>query len=158
MRFRQSREDQEAVAITRLVDQSASGGEPAESREWAEHPEIRGQVEAERRVARELRDGGPEAPDRLVRAVENKVREAYGPEAGRPRRARTARPARGTRPAIAPGGLAVVIAAIVTAAVGIGGAGARPSIPAAASLAFAPSIDPRRRRGARRCSTPPTAA
>ncbi|HTU87098.1 MAG TPA: hypothetical protein VMF57_16085 [Solirubrobacteraceae bacterium] len=129
MRFRQSPEDQEAVKITRLVDQPASGGEP---------PEIQRQVAAERRVARELRDGGPAVPDRLVHAVEAKVREAYGTDA---RRARTRR-ATGWRPAVAAGGLAVVIAALVIAAVGVGGGGARPSMTAAASLAFAPSTGP----------------
>jgi hypothetical protein len=144
MGFRQSPEDERAAAITRLVDAQASGAEPEpkpppQARPWAEQPEIRQEVAAERRVARELRDGGPQVPDRLVRAVEAKVREAYGSE---PARARRSRPLTrtGWRPAIAVGGLAVLVAAIVIAAVGVGGSG--PSIPTAAKLAFAPSTGP----------------
>jgi hypothetical protein len=144
MGFRQSPEDERAAAITRLVDARASGAEPEpksppEARDWADQPEIRQEIAAERRVARELRDGGPPVPDRLVRAVEAKVREAYGSE---PARAKRRRPTRGTswRPAIAVGGLAVLVAAIVIAAVGVGGSG--PSIPTAAKLAFAPSTGP----------------
>jgi hypothetical protein len=134
MRFRQPPEDQEAIDITRLVDEP---GEPAAT---ADRPELRRQVEAERRVARELRTEGPAVPDRLVSAIEAKVREAYGPgtetertQAKRPRAALS-----GWRPAVAVGGLAVVVAAIVIA-VAAGGGSTKPSIPAAASLAFAPS-------------------
>ena len=46
------------------------------------------------------------------------------------------------RPAIAVTGLAVICAAIVIAVAGTGGGGSGPSIPAAASLAFAPSVGP----------------
>jgi hypothetical protein len=129
MRFRQSPEDQEAAAITRLVDQPAGGAEP---------PELGHQVAAERRVARELRGGGPAVPDRLVRSVQAKVDQAYGSKAGRAKSTWTA----GWRPAVAAGGLAVLIAAIAITAVGVGGGGARPSMTAAASLAFAPSTGP----------------
>jgi hypothetical protein len=123
-------EDQEAMEITRLVDDPASGDE---------RPEIRAQVESQRRVARELRAGGPEVPDRLVNSVEAKVRKAYGPVAARPRRRYLASGA-AWRPAVAVGGLAAVVAVIVIAAVGAGGSG--PSIPAAAALAFRPSTGP----------------
>ena len=138
MRFRQTPEDQEAIEITRLVDEHA---EPAAGEAG---PDLRRQVEAERRVARELRTEGPAVPDRLVSAIEAKVREAYGPQtATAPRRNKRPRSAlTGWRPAIAVGGLAVVIAAIVIVAVGSGGGTNGPSIPAAASLAFAPSTGP----------------
>lgn len=129
MRLRPTPEDQQAIEITRLVDEPASG---------AGRPEIRGQVESQRRVARELRAGGPEVPDRLIRAVEAKVRDAYGPGAGRSRRSRGSGVT--WRPAIAVAGLAAVCAAIVVATVGLGGSG--PSIPAAAALAFKPSTGP----------------
>jgi Trm5-related predicted tRNA methylase len=80
MRFRQTPEDQEAIEITRLVD------EPGESSATGDRPELRRQVEAERRVARELRTEGPAVPDRLVSAIEAKVREAYGPQTETARR------------------------------------------------------------------------
>jgi len=132
-------DDQEAVEITRLVDAAPAGPEPAPGDAWAERPEIRRLVAAERRVARELRGGGPAAPDRLIAAVEAKVRDAYGPASGRARRGRLGVGGGGWRPAVAVGGLAAVCAAIVIAAVGGGGG---PSIPAAAALAFAPSTGP----------------
>jgi hypothetical protein len=138
MRFRPTPEDQEAIEITRLVD------EPGEPAAWADRPDLGRQVEAERRVARELRTEGPPVPDRLVSAIEAKVRTAYGPkteteraQAKRPRAALT-----GWRPALALGGLAVLVAAVVIVAVGAGSGSTKPNIPAAASLAFAPSTGP----------------
>lgn len=136
MRFRQTPEDQEAIEITRLVD------EPGEPVARADRPELRRQVESERRVARELRTEGPAVPDRLLSAIEAKVRDAYGPEAGRHQIKRPRPALTGWRPALAAGGLAVVVAAIVIVAIGAGGGTAKPSIPAAASLAFAPSTGP----------------
>jgi hypothetical protein len=130
MRFRQSPEDQKAAAITRVVGDPQA--EPS--------PELRRQVAAERRVASELRTGGPAVPDRLVKSVHAKVRERYGPDADRHHRTWSAA-SFGWRPALAVGGLAVVCAAIVIAAVGVGGS-SNPSIPAAAHLAFAPSTGP----------------
>jgi hypothetical protein len=142
MRFRQPPEDQEAQAITRLVDEPASGAEPSQGPDWADRPEIRRQVESQRRVARELRAGGPEVPDRLVSAIEAKVRDAYGPGAkratGRPRH-RSLLTGAAWRPAVAVAGVAAVCAAIVIVTVG-GSSG--PSIPAAAALAFKPSTGP----------------
>jgi len=139
MRFRQSPEDQEAAEITRLVDEPDSAA-PA----GADRPEIRRQVEAERRVARELREGGPAVPDALVSAIEAKVREAYGSGAVRSRsraRRRLLAAGGGWRPAVAVAGLAAVCAVIVVAAVGVGSSSG-PSIPKAAALAFAPSTGP----------------
>jgi hypothetical protein len=137
MRFSQPPEDQDAIEITRLVDRP---GEPAA---MADQPDLRRQVEAERRVARELRTEGPAVPDQLLRTIEAKVRAAYGPqtetERAQAKRPRTA--LGGWRPALAVGALAVVVAAIVIA-VGAGGGSTKPSIPAAASLAFAPSTGP----------------
>jgi hypothetical protein len=129
MRFRKpGDEDQEAVEITRLVDGPPGGSES----------EL---IAAERRVARELRTGGPTAPDRLMSAIEAKVRDAYGPASAPARRRGRLGAGAGWRPAAALGGLAAACAAIVILAVGVGG-GARPSIPAAAALAFAPSTGP----------------
>jgi hypothetical protein len=124
MRFRQSPEEEQDAAITRLVDDPAAE---------ADGPEIRRQVAAQRRVATELRTGGPTPPDRLISSVEAKVRATYGPkQAGRRRR---------WLPVAAAAGIAVVAAAIVIAAVG-GGSSSGPSIPAAAQLAFSSSTGP----------------
>ena len=136
MRFRPSPEEQQATQITRLVDDPAADPSSSTGDAWADRPEIRRQIASQRRVAQELRAGGPDVPDQLISAVEAKVREAYGPQPARSRRA----PA-GWRPAVAVAGLAAVCAAIVIAAVGVVGGG-RPSIPAAAELAFAPSTGP----------------
>ena len=121
MRIRQSQEDQEAAAITRLVDDPSAE---------ADRPEIRRQVAAERRVAEELRAGGPTPPDRLITSVEAKRHQAYGSKQARRRNT--------WLPVAAAAGLAVVAAVVVIAAVG-GGGSKGPSIPAAAQLAFAPS-------------------
>lgn len=134
MRFRQSPEDQQAEAITRLVDDAAV--ETGASEAWADRPEVHREVAAQRQVVRVLRTGGPAMPDRLVQTVGAKVDEAYGPEPPRPRRARA-----GWWPAVAAAGLAAVCAAIVIA-VGVGGGSSSPSIPSAAALAFSPSTGP----------------
>lgn len=141
MRFRQSPEEQEEQAITRLVDEPVRSHKPADTGEWADRPEIRHQVAAERRVADQLRTGGPAVPDGLLHSIDAKVREAYGPAAPRPRRSRMASGSP-WRPAVALGGLAAVCAAIVIVAIGIGGGSSGPSIPTAAALAFAPSTGP----------------
>lgn len=125
MKFRQSPEEQEAAAITRLVDGRAAD---------AERPELRRRVAAQRRVSDQLRTGGPAPPDRLISSVQAKVREAYGPRPARPGRRRLA--------VAAVAGLAAVCAAIVIVAVGVGGGSGAPNIPAAASLAFSPATGP----------------
>lgn len=129
MRFRHTPEDQEAAHITRLVDDPAADASSAEL-----GPEVQRLLAGQRRIARELRAGGPEVPDRLVSAVEAKVRQRYGTHPSRPKRAAWLT---GWRPAVAVGGLAVIVAAIVIAAVGTGGSG--PTIPAAAQLAYSPA-------------------
>jgi hypothetical protein len=136
-------DDQEAQAITRLVDDPRGEGDQAEAMAgaFADRPEIRRQVESERRVAAALRAGGPAPSDRLVRAVETKIRERYGEPAQEP--GRSGRAARSSwRPAVAVAGLAAVCAAVVIGVVAVGGGGSGPSIPAAAALAFAPSTGP----------------
>lgn len=125
MRFQQSPEEKEAQAITRLVDAPAAGSD------------ISPDVAAERRVADALRSGGPEVPDRLVRSIDAKVRDAYGDAAPRARRRGPA-----SRPAIALTGVAAICAAIVVAIIGVGGGSSGPSIPTAAALAFARSTGP----------------
>ncbi len=137
----QSPEEHEARAITRLVDAPQADVGTAPEREWAARPEVRRQIESERRVARELRTGGPVAPDRLVRSVKDNVRERYGADADRPRRPRlTSGPS--SRPAVALAGIAAICAAVVIGVVGLGGGSSSPTIPAAAGLAFAPSTGP----------------
>jgi hypothetical protein len=141
MRFRRPPEDQEAVAITRLVDApEAVDAESTDASAWTDRPETRRQIASQRRVAEELRTGGPEVPGRLVSSVEAKVRKAYGPGAARPRRGSLLWGSRWGS-AVAVGGLAAVCAAVVIA-VSLGGGGNRPNIPAAARLAFAPSTGP----------------
>lgn len=123
MRFRQSPEERQDAAITRLVDDPSAD---------PDRPEIRRQVAAERRVSHALRVGGPTPPDRLLGSVQARVRDTYG--SSPPRRRRV------WLPAAAVTGLAAVCAAIVIAVVGIGGSG--PSIPDAASLAFSSPTGP----------------
>jgi hypothetical protein len=131
MGFRHSPEEQQDAAITRVVDDPQA--EPS--------PELRGQVAAERRVASELRTGGPAVPDRLAKSIDAKVRERYGAEPP-PRRRSWSAAGLGWRPAVAVAATAAVCAAIVVAVVGVGGGSSGPSIPAAAELAFAPSTGP----------------
>jgi len=139
-------DDQEAQAITRLVDGPCAEADHAEAGPGAlaDRPEIRRQVEAERGVAAALRTGGPAPPDRLVRAIETKVRDRYGEPVQRSGRSGRSGRAAGAswRPAVALAGLAAVCAAVVIGIVGVGGGGSGPSIPAAAALAFAPSTAP----------------
>jgi hypothetical protein len=147
MASKPSPEEQEAQAITRLVDAREADGETAAG-DWASRPEIRRQVEAQRHVSDELRTGGPAVPDRLVRSVQDKVHERYGAEAGGARRRglisgpswRVSGPS--WRPAVAVAGVAAICAAVVIGVVGIGGSSTGPTIPAAAELAFAPSTGP----------------
>ncbi len=139
MRFRQPPEQNEEQAITRLVDAPATGAQPVQGGGWADRPEIRRQVAAQRHVADQLRRGGPAVPDRLVHSIDAKVRDAYGE--GAPRPGRLLAVGSRWRPAIALGGLAAVCAAVVVAVVGVGGSGG-PSIPAAAALAFERSTGP----------------
>ena len=134
-------DDQQAQAITRLVDDRRGEEDQAAAAAFASRPEIRRQVDSERRVAAALRTDGPAPPDRLVRAVETKIRQRYGEPAqgsGRPGRA----PRSSWRPAVAVAGLAAVCAAVVIGIVAVGGGSSGPSIPAAAALAFAPSTGP----------------
>jgi hypothetical protein len=139
MRFRHSPNDDEAAAITRLVDAAAS--EPETVGPWAGRPEIRRQIAAERHVAQELRGGGPAVPDRLVRAVEAKRREAYGSQAGPGRRPWLSSVA-GWRPLPVVAGLAAACLAAVIFVVASGGSSTGPSIPAAAALVSSPSTGP----------------
>lgn len=134
-------EEHEAIAISRLVDDPSAGAETSDAAAWGDRPDIRRQVESQRRVSRELRAGGPAAPDRLVRTVQDKVRERYGADAEAPRR-RGLASRLSWRPAVAVTAVAALCAAAVIGIVGIGGGGSGPSIPAAAGLAFARSTGP----------------
>lgn len=139
MRFTPKSEKQQAEAITRLVDESLSEAERPAVDEWArQRPEVKRQVESERRVARELRTGGPPAPDRLVEAVQARFE---GSDQSRPRRALPGwlGSAPTWQPAVAGAGLLALCALVAILAFGIGTGAGAPSIPAAARLAFAPS-------------------
>jgi hypothetical protein len=141
MAFTPKSEEAQAHAVTRLVDGSLSDAERPAIDAWAsQRAEVTGQVESHRRVARELRTGGPEVPERLVAAVEARIRAANGSRGSR-------RPgwlvsASKWRPAAAVGALAAVSAVVVLLAGGIGGGHSAPSIAAAARLAFAPATGP----------------
>lgn len=139
MRFRHSSNEDEAAAITRLVD--GAGAAPETAGPWADRPEIRRQIAAERHVAQELRGGGPAVPDRLVRAVEAKRSEAYGSHARPGRRPRLSSVA-GWRPVPIVAGLAAACLALVIFVVASGGSSTGPSIPAAAALVSSPSTGP----------------
>jgi hypothetical protein len=130
-------EEHEAIEITRLVDDRSVDVE-ADAGDLAARPEFRRQIESQRRVSDALSAAGPAVPDRLVRAVEAKVEDRYGRAAAGSRRGLLSGPA--WRPAVAVAGLAVICAAVVIAVAGTGGGSSEPSIPAAASLAFAPSV------------------
>jgi hypothetical protein len=142
MRFRHSPDEDEAAAITRLVDAPATEPETETVGPWADRPEIRRQIAAERHVAQELRGGGPVVPDRLVRAVEAKRREAYGSHAGPGRRPWLSSSVAGWRPLPIVAGLAAACLALVVVVVATGGSSTGPSIPAAAALVSSPSTGP----------------
>jgi len=134
-------EEDEAIAITRLVDDPSAGVEPEGAGAWTDRPEIRRQVESQRRVSQALGTGGPAVPDRLVRTVQGKVRDRYGADADAPRRGMLASGS-SWRPAVAVTAVAALCAAVVIGIVGLSGGSSGPSIPAAAGLAFAPSTGP----------------
>jgi hypothetical protein len=127
MGMTESSDERRAREITRLVDAGPSGDPVAD-------PQVRRQVESQRRVADGLRAGGPPLPDHLEASVRTRVQKAYGP------RVRSSRPA-AWRPGLAVA-VAAACAALVLVVVGIGGGGPAPSIPAAARLADAPSTSP----------------
>jgi hypothetical protein len=141
MRFRHSPSEDEAAAITRLVDAPAAEGETVGAGPWTDRPEIRSQIVSQRHVSQELRAGGPAVPDRLLRAVETKRREAYGSDARAARRSWLSSVS-GWGPAPIVAGLAAACLAAVIVVVGIGGGSAGPNISAAAALAFSPSTGP----------------
>src|SRR5271154_5044770 len=125
MRSKRTLEEQEAQAITRLVDARHSDGGTGKDGGFAARPEVRRQVEAQRRVSRELRDGGPAVPDRLLLSVRDKGRERHGAGAESPRRRLTSG---SWRPRVAVSAVAALCAAVVIGVVGIGGGTSRPSI------------------------------
>jgi hypothetical protein len=138
MPFDPKAEEDEAQAITRLVDDTLSAAERPAIEAWAnERPDVNRQIADQRRVADALSHGGPEPPARLVAAVRDRV------QASDQRRTRLSLPAwLGSRPTLRPvlGGAALVAICAVVAVVIVGVVGtSSPSIPAAAKLAFAPS-------------------
>jgi hypothetical protein len=138
MPFDPTAEEDQAQAITRLVDNTLSDAERPAIEAWAsEHPEIKQQIATERGVADALSHGGPEPPARLVGAVRDRVR------ASERRKTRLTVPAwlgnLTRRPAFAGAALVAVCAVVAIVVVGVVSGTNSPSIPAAAKLAFAPS-------------------
>lgn len=141
MAFTPESEEAQAQAVTRLVDGSLSDAERSAIDAWAiQRPEVRRQVESHRRVVHELRTGGPDVPERLVGAVEARIRAANGSRRGwRPGWLVSASK---WRPAVAVAAVAAASAVVVLVVGGIGGSHPAPSIAAAARLAFAPATGP----------------
>ncbi|MBV8942761.1 MAG: hypothetical protein JO240_13620 [Solirubrobacterales bacterium] len=138
MPFEPRTDEDQARAVTRLVDDSLSAKERPEVEAWAdERPEIRRQVAAQRAVANALSSGGPPVPERLVATVRQRVGGAGQVSPRRPFTRLSLGPA--WVPAAGGAALAAVCALVVVLIVGGAGAGRRPSITAAANLAFAPS-------------------
>jgi hypothetical protein len=139
MPFDPKAEEDQAEAITRLVDNTLSAAERPAIEAWAnERPDIRRQVTDQRGVADALSRGGPEPPERLVGAVRDRV------QASGQRHTRITLPAwlslkPGWRPAVGGAALAAVCAVVALVIVGVVSGTSSPSIPAAAKLAFAPS-------------------
>lgn len=139
MPFDPTAEEDQAQAITRLVDGSLTAAERPAVEEWAnDRPEVSRQIAEQRAVAHALRHGGPEPSERLVATVRDRVRAS---ERRQPRRNLTAWLGSKTtrRPALAGAALAAVCAVVALVIVGIIPGANSPSIPAAAKLAFAPS-------------------
>jgi hypothetical protein len=142
MGFSPQSEDEQAQALTRIVDGTLSDGERSAVEEWASRqPRLGRELASQRRVAQKLRTGGPVVPQRLVAAV-----EARAAASGRSPRRRSPRgqPAFGfrLRPAIAGAALVALAAVAVGLVVGIGSNSSSPTIPAAARLAFASPTQP----------------
>lgn len=134
-------EQEQAHAITRLVDDSLDDAERAAVEEWAnQRPEIRRQVALQRRVAQELRSGGPAVPDGLLETVQARPRAPARPVARRSTDWRRA-PWLRRRSAVGAAGVLALAAVVVGLVIGIS-AGSSPSIPGAAKLAFAPATQP----------------
>lgn len=139
MPFDPKSDEDQARAITRLVDNSLSDAERPAIEEWAsKRPDIARQVAVQRQVAAALSHGGPEPPARLLTGVRDRVR------ASDRRQGRSTLPAwlgsnSTLRPALGGAALAAVCAVVALVIVGIVPGAGSPSIPAAAKLAFAPS-------------------
>jgi hypothetical protein len=135
-------EEDKARAITRLVDGTASESERAALEAWAAgQPEVGREVEQQRRVARELRTGGPPIPPGLL----NHVGERAGIADRHELPVKQARPGlsiSGRRAGLAVAAAVIALVAVVAIAANPFGGGAGPSIDAAAQLAFAPSRSP----------------
>jgi len=137
MQYSPRSEEDKARAITSLVDGTASDSERAALEEWAgRNPEIAREVEKQRHVAHELRTSGPPIPPRLLAHLQERN------AAGRREAADAPTPRRwlaGWRAGAVAAAAVVVAAVVVVLATKPFSGAARPSIPAAAQLAFAPS-------------------
>lgn len=139
MPFTPSSDDQAAEAITRLVDGTLADAERDEVTAWAAaQPDVQRQVVAQRHVAHELATGGPAVPDRLLDAVERRVAARTGAARSRADRPRRTASFGWRLPSLGVGALAAAAAVAIVIAVS-GGASARPSINAAAKLAYVPA-------------------
>jgi hypothetical protein len=142
MAFKPRSDDERARAITRLVDDSLGDIDRGGVEAWAaQTPEVGREVARQRRVARDLRIGGPDVPERLLDAIQTRVRTAVQPGAqrSRPRRRLVGS---GWRPAVAATGLLALATIAVVLAITTSSGPGTPTIPAAAKLAFAPATQP----------------
>ena len=122
--------EEQAQLVTRLVDGAVGEGEREEAeRILRAEPELAAEVERQRRVAQALATAGPDPPERLVAHVRRRVEGEPAPRV------------RWTARVAVAGALAAAAVAIVVILT-TGSSGGRPSIPAAARLAYAPSTGP----------------
>jgi anti-sigma factor RsiW len=133
-------DEDEAQAITRLVDGTLGSTERQALEQWArERPDVQRRIAAQQRVVGELRAGGPAVPDGLVEHVRKRVEETSGSRSPR-RRSRPDRSWSRWRPAIPVAAVAALAVALVIVISGGGSSG--PSITAAARLAYVPATSP----------------
>jgi hypothetical protein len=128
-----------AQAITRLVDDSLSHVERPVIEAWvAATPEVAIEVALQRRVARDLRTGGPPVPQPLIAAV-----DARAGAVGRshPRHV-LPRPARRSRTVVAAVASVTLAAVVVGVTLGVSTRHPVPSIALASRLVFAPATEP----------------
>jgi hypothetical protein len=138
--FTPNSDEDEAQAITRLVDGSAGDAERESLEQWAsERPDVQRRIAQQRRVVSDLGTGGPDVPGPLVERVLARVDESYGGGSVRGP-ARRGRPMAGWRVAIPVAAVAAL--ALVLVVVFAGGGSSGPSVNSAAQLAYEPATSP----------------